>query len=61
MHIQAQFFCLMFKTSSLASLGIKLISSIDHYPESTRRRFNVDTTLFERQLRRYNVETTSCK
>ena len=29
-------------------------------PESTRRRFDVDTTLFGRQQRCYNVETTSC-
>ena len=29
-------------------------------PVSTRRRFDVDTTLFGRQQRCYNVETTSC-
>ena len=30
------------------------------YPVSTRRRFDVVTTLFGRQQRCYNVETTSC-
>ena len=29
-------------------------------PVITRRRFDVDTTLFGRQQRCYNVETTSC-
>ena len=29
-------------------------------PVRTRRRFDVDTTLFGRQQRCYNVETTSC-
>ena len=33
--------------------------SFTHDPVSTRRRFDIVTTLFGRQQRRYNVETTS--
>ena len=35
-------------------------TTLDLNPVSTRRRFDVETTLVGRQKRCYNVETTSC-